>query len=72
LKEEAQDRTLWRTQFERGYGPVARHTTTWSWFYSELWYKLLQFYTCMEFRCGIESIWRSVLVLLSRCEPEIR
>jgi hypothetical protein len=28
LKEEAQDRTLWRTQFERGYGPVARHTTT--------------------------------------------
>jgi hypothetical protein len=28
LKEEAQDRTLWRTQFERGYGPVARQTTT--------------------------------------------
>jgi hypothetical protein len=24
LKEEAQDRTLWRTQFGRGYGPVAR------------------------------------------------
>jgi hypothetical protein len=26
LKEEAQDRTLWRTQFGRGYGPVARQT----------------------------------------------
>jgi hypothetical protein len=24
LKEEAQDRTIWRTQFGRGYGPVAR------------------------------------------------
>jgi hypothetical protein len=30
LKEEAQDRTLWRTQFGRGYGPVARQTTTWT------------------------------------------
>jgi hypothetical protein len=29
LKEEAQDRTLWRTQFGTGYGPVARQTTTW-------------------------------------------
>jgi hypothetical protein len=28
LKEEAQDRTIWRTQFGRGYGPVARQTTT--------------------------------------------
>jgi hypothetical protein len=28
LKEEAQDRTLRRTQFGRGYGPVARQTTT--------------------------------------------
>jgi hypothetical protein len=28
LKEEAQDRTLWRTQFGRGYGPVARQTNT--------------------------------------------
>jgi hypothetical protein len=28
LKEEAQDRTLWRTQFGRGYGPVTRQTTT--------------------------------------------
>jgi hypothetical protein len=26
LKEETQDRTLWRTQFGRGYGPVARQT----------------------------------------------
>jgi hypothetical protein len=24
LKEEAQDRTPWRTQFGKGYGPVAR------------------------------------------------
>jgi hypothetical protein len=28
LKEEVQDRTLWRTQFGRGYGPVARQPTT--------------------------------------------
>jgi hypothetical protein len=28
LKEEAQDRTVWRTQFGGGYGPVARQTTT--------------------------------------------
>jgi hypothetical protein len=27
LKEEAQDRTLWRTRFGRGYGSVARQTT---------------------------------------------
>jgi hypothetical protein len=31
LKEEPQDRTLWRTQFGRGYRPVARQTTTWTW-----------------------------------------
>jgi hypothetical protein len=28
LKQEAQDCTLWRTQFGRGYGPVARQTPT--------------------------------------------
>jgi hypothetical protein len=28
LKEEAQNRTVCRTQFERGYGSVARQTTT--------------------------------------------
>jgi hypothetical protein len=28
LKEKTQDRTFWRTQFGRGYGPVARQTTT--------------------------------------------
>jgi hypothetical protein len=27
LKEEAQDRTVWRTRFGRGYGPVVRQTT---------------------------------------------
>jgi hypothetical protein len=27
LKEEALDHTLWRTRFERGYGPVVRQTT---------------------------------------------
>jgi hypothetical protein len=27
LKEEALDRTLWRTGFGRGYGPVVRQTT---------------------------------------------
>jgi hypothetical protein len=26
LKDEALDRTVWRTPFERGYGPVARQT----------------------------------------------
>jgi hypothetical protein len=29
LKKEAKDRILWRTQFGRGYGPVARQTTIW-------------------------------------------
>jgi hypothetical protein len=29
LKEEALDRTLWRTRFGRGYGPVLRQTTEW-------------------------------------------
>jgi hypothetical protein len=27
LKEEALDRTLWRTRFGRGYGPIVRQTT---------------------------------------------
>jgi hypothetical protein len=27
LKEELLDRTLWRTRFGRGYGPVVRQTT---------------------------------------------
>jgi hypothetical protein len=27
LKEEALDRTLWRTRFGKGYGPVVRQTT---------------------------------------------
>jgi hypothetical protein len=27
LKEEALDRTLWRTGFGRGYGPIVRQTT---------------------------------------------
>jgi hypothetical protein len=27
LKEEALDRTLWRTRFGRGYGPVIKQTT---------------------------------------------
>jgi hypothetical protein len=27
LKEEAIDRTLWRTRFGRGYGPAVRQTT---------------------------------------------
>jgi hypothetical protein len=29
LKKEALDRTLWRTRFGRGYGPVAGQTTEW-------------------------------------------
>jgi hypothetical protein len=27
VKEEALDRTLWRTRFERGHGPAVRQTT---------------------------------------------
>jgi hypothetical protein len=27
LKEEALDRTLWRTRFGRGYGPIVRQTS---------------------------------------------
>jgi len=27
LKEEAQDRTMWRHRFEGGFGPVARQIT---------------------------------------------
>ena len=27
LKEEALDRTIWRAQFGRGFGPVERQTT---------------------------------------------
>jgi len=30
LKEEALDRTLWRTGFGRGYGHVVRETTEWT------------------------------------------
>jgi hypothetical protein len=29
LKEEALDRTQWRTRFGKGYGPVVRQTTDW-------------------------------------------
>jgi hypothetical protein len=29
LKEEALDRTPWRTRCGRGYGPVARQTIEW-------------------------------------------
>jgi hypothetical protein len=30
LKEEALDRTMWRTRFGRGFGPVVRQTTKWT------------------------------------------
>jgi hypothetical protein len=29
LKEEALDRTMWRTGFGRGFGPVVRQTAKW-------------------------------------------
>jgi hypothetical protein len=29
LKEEALDRTVWRTRFGSGYGPVVRETAGW-------------------------------------------
>jgi hypothetical protein len=35
LKEEALDRTLWRTCFGKGYGPVVRQTTEWMKVYLE-------------------------------------
>jgi hypothetical protein len=35
LKEESQDRNLWSTQFVRGYGPIARQTTIWTWIKTE-------------------------------------
>jgi hypothetical protein len=31
LKEEALDRTVWRTRFGRSYGPVVRETSWWRW-----------------------------------------
>jgi hypothetical protein len=31
MKEKALYRTLWRTRFERGYGPVVRHVMRWWW-----------------------------------------
>jgi hypothetical protein len=34
LKQKALRRTLWRTRFGTGYGPVERQTTSW------LWYKI--------------------------------
>jgi hypothetical protein len=43
LKEEAHDRTFWRTQSGRGYGPVARETTTWIEFRCcGLWHRMVQ------------------------------
>jgi hypothetical protein len=30
LKEEALDRTMWRTRFGRGFGPVVRQATKWN------------------------------------------
>jgi hypothetical protein len=39
LKEEAQDSTLWRTQFGRGYGPVARQILDLECIYSCVSYK---------------------------------
>jgi len=29
IEEEALSRTLWRTRFGKGYGPVVRQTTWW-------------------------------------------
>jgi len=29
LKEKALNRAVWRTRYERGYGPVVRQTTKW-------------------------------------------
>jgi hypothetical protein len=53
LKEEALDRTLFRTRFGRGYGPVVRHTTEWmnEWIYR---CRPVQFsFTTLVFLCYI-------------------
>ena len=42
LKDGALDRTLWRTRFERGYGPVVRQTTEWM---NQLWGYFILFNT---------------------------
>jgi hypothetical protein len=44
LKEEALHRTLWRTRFGRGYGPVVRQTTEWMNYY----YYLTSFLTSLN------------------------
>jgi hypothetical protein len=41
LKEDALDRTLWRTCFGRGYGPVVRQTTEWKWILGHMWLQVL-------------------------------
>jgi hypothetical protein len=33
MKKETLDRSLWKTCFERGYGPVVRWTKWWRWSY---------------------------------------
>jgi len=41
MKEEALDRTLWRTRFERGYGFVIRQTIEYMKEWMNEWMKLM-------------------------------
>jgi hypothetical protein len=56
LKEEALARTLWRTRYGRGCGPVARQTTQWK----DEWMKT----DCIVHKCGCRSrndTWQATL-----------
>jgi hypothetical protein len=39
LKEEALDRTVWRTRIGRGYGSVVRQTAWWWWWWWWRWWQ---------------------------------
>jgi hypothetical protein len=52
LRENALNRTLWKTRFGRGYGPVARQTTEWM---NERALLLLQICYCMRLYWHSES-----------------
>jgi hypothetical protein len=48
LKEEAQDRTLWRTRSGRDYGPVARQANTWTRTFSHQSYGNMKSVDCLD------------------------
>ena len=71
LKEEAPDRTLWRTRFGRGFGPVVRQTTEWMrslygkmcavdrmwwWLHMQFWSPLLNCLVCWSAKTRTNNI----------------